>query len=292
MLRWCAGTRAACGDRARPTGPGVSLGKGGFVINRGRVAVVTGGGRGLGRSAALRLAEAGADVALIARSADAVRSVAAEARSAGVRALGVVADVSSSDDVERAKEQILAEFGRVDILVNNAGNMLYKPFVPLPGLESAYPGFDQPVSDDEWGAVIDTHLGGAVRLLRAFGPGMIERRHGRVVNVVSNVIRRTVPFCSAYDTAKGGLVQLTRSLAREWARYGITVNAAAAGHFHTEMSKAQFEDERTRQKMIKRIPVGRTGELDEFAALVVYLCGEESGFLTGETIGMDGGETL
>ena len=110
----------------------------------------------------------------------------------------------------------------MDILVNNAGNMLYKPFVPLPKLESAYPGFDQPVSDEEWDAVIDVHLGGAVRMLRAFGPGMIDRGYGRVVNVVSNVVRRTVPFCTAYDSAKGGLVQLTRSLAREWARYGVT----------------------------------------------------------------------
>jgi NAD(P)-dependent dehydrogenase (short-subunit alcohol dehydrogenase family) len=262
------------------------------VIERGRVAVVTGGGRGLGRSVVLRLAAAGADVAVIARSGDAVQSVASEARAAGVRALGLSADVSSTSDVENAKKEILAEFGRVDILVNNAGNMLYKPFVPLPKLESAHPGFDQPVSDEEWDAVIDVHLGGAVRMLRAFGPGMIEHGYGRVVNVVSNVVRRTVPFCTAYDSAKGGLVQLTRSLAREWARYGVTVNAAAAGHFPTEMSKAQFEDERVLQRMLRRIPVGRTGELDEFAALVVYLCGEESGFMTGETIAMDGGETL
>lgn len=256
------------------------------------MAVVTGGGRGLGRSVVIRLAAAGADVAVLARSADAVESVASEARAAGVRAIGVPADVGSTVEVERAKNEILGEFGRVDILVNNAGNMLYKPFVPLPGLDRGYAGFDSPVSDEEWDTVINVHLGGAVRTLRAFGPCMIERGYGRVVNVVSNVVRRTVPFTTAYDTAKGGLVQLTRSLAREWARYGVTLNAVAAGHFHTEMSNPQFEDERVFNRMVRRIPAGRPGELGEFAALVEHLCGEEGGFITGETVGIDGGETL
>jgi NAD(P)-dependent dehydrogenase (short-subunit alcohol dehydrogenase family) len=258
------------------------------VIERGRVAVVTGGGRGLGREVVIRLAAAGADVAVLARSADAVRSVADQARAAGVRAIAVAADVSSTAEVERAKEEILGEFGRVDILVNNAGNLLYKPFVPLPGLAEA----TAPVSDTEWDAVIDVHLGGAVRTLRAFGPCMLERGYGRVVNVVSNVVRRTVPFTTAYDTAKGGVVQLTRSLAREWARYGVTLNAVAAGHFPTDMTREQFETERSYDRMVRRIPAGRTGELGEFASLVVYLCGEESGFITGETVAIDGGETL
>lgn len=261
-----------------------------MVIERGRVAVVTGGGRGLGQAVVTQLAAAGADVAVLARSADAVQSAASQARAAGVRAIGVAADVSSTADVERAKQEILAEFGRVDILVNNAGNLLYKPFVPLPG--PGYAGAGLPVSDEEWNAVIDVHLGGAVRTLRAFGPCMIERGYGRVVNVVSNVVRRTVPFTTAYDTAKGGLVQLTRSLAREWARYGVTLNAVAAGHFPTDMTREQFADERSHDRMVRRIPAGRTGELSEFASLVAYLCGEESGFITGETVAVDGGETL
>lgn len=292
MPRSCAATREACGDRVVRRRSGGGGREGSCVIDRGRVAVVTGGGRGLGRSAVIHLAAAGADVAVVARSAGTVRAVASEARAAGVRAIGVSADVSSTADVERAKNEILTEFGRVDILVNGAGNLLYKPFVPLPGLDRAYPGFASPVSDEEWNAVIDVHLGGAVRTLRAFGPCMIERGYGRVVNVVSNVVRRTVPFTTAYDTAKGGLVQLTRSLAREWARYGVTLNAVAAGHFPTDMSKAQFEDERAHDRMVRRIPAGRTGELGEFSSLVVYLCGEESGFITGETVAVDGGETL
>jgi NAD(P)-dependent dehydrogenase (short-subunit alcohol dehydrogenase family) len=187
---------------------------------------------------------------------------------------------------------VLDRFGRVDLVVNNAGALLYRPLVPLPGKEDAFPGFDRPVSDDEWNGVLEVHLGGAVRMLRAFGPTLLERRYGRVVNVVSNVVRRTVPYCVAYDTAKGALVQLTRSLAREWAPYGVTVNAVAAGHFETAMTRAQFGNEETLRALLRRVPVRRMGEADEFAALVAHLCGEESGFVTGETIGVDGGETL
>ncbi|MFC0530019.1 SDR family NAD(P)-dependent oxidoreductase [Phytohabitans kaempferiae] len=259
---------------------------------RGRVAVVTGGGRGLGRATALRLAAGGADVAVLARSADQVEAVATELHAAGVRALGLSVDVTATSEVIRARDRILAHFGRVDIVVNNAGTVLYKPFVPLPGGKGAHPDFDTPVSDVEWNGVMEVHVGGAVRMLRAFGPELLDRRYGRVVNVVSNVVRRTVPYTSVYDTAKGALVQLTRSLAREWAPYGVTVNAVAAGHFETEMSRPQFEDEETLRRLLRRVPMRRTGELDEFAALVVHLCGEESGFVTGETIGIDGGETL
>jgi NAD(P)-dependent dehydrogenase (short-subunit alcohol dehydrogenase family) len=177
-------------------------------------------------------------------------------------------------------------------VVNNAGTVLYKPFVPLPGRPAALPGWAEAISDSEWEDILAVHLGGAIRMLRAFGPGMLERRYGRVVNIASNVVRRTVPFTVGYDTAKGGLVQLTRSLAREWARYGVTVNAVAAGHFETAMSRSQFEDEETLRKMLRRVPAARAGELTELAALVAFLAGEESGFITGETVGIDGGETL
>ncbi|WP_238005508.1 SDR family oxidoreductase [Dactylosporangium sp. AC04546] len=262
------------------------------MIARGRVAVVTGGGRGLGRATAMRLAAEGADVAVLARSTGEIDAVAGELRAAGVQALGLPVDVTSTVEVDRAREQVLERFGRVDIVVNNAGTLLYRPLVPLPGKEHAYPGFDRAVSDDEWDAVMAVHVGGAVRMLRAFGPDLLARGYGRVVNVVSNVVRRSMPYCSVYDTAKGALVQLTRSLAREWAPYGITVNAVAAGHFETAMTRAQFEDEAALQHLLRRVPARRAGETGEFAALVAHLCGEDAGFVTGETVGIDGGESL
>lgn len=261
-------------------------------IERGRVAVVTGASRGLGRAIALRLARDGADVALLARSRDELQAVADEAAEYGVRTAVLQADITSSDSVEEAGAEILQRFGRADIVVNNAGSLLYKPLVPLPGKETAFPGFDSAISDLEWAAVQETHVNGALRMLRALGGGMINNEYGRVVNIASNVVRRTVPFTTAYDTAKGALAQLTRSLAREWARYGITVNAVAAGHFRTAMTEDQFDDPTSYRRMIARIPMGRPGTCDELAALVAYLCSEDSGFITGEVIAIDGGETL
>jgi NAD(P)-dependent dehydrogenase (short-subunit alcohol dehydrogenase family) len=257
-----------------------------------RVAVVTGGGRGLGRAVALRLAADGTDVAVLARSVAEVEAVADEARTRGVRALALKVDVTSTQEVEGARDEIEGQLGPVSVVVNNAGTVLYKPFVPLPGKAAALPGWDEAISDQEWDDILEVHLGGAIRMLRAFGPGMLQRGYGRVVNIASNVVRRTVPFTVGYDTAKGGLVQLTRSLAREWGRYGVTVNAVAAGHFETAMSKPQFEDAETLKKMLRRVPAGRAGELAELAALVAFLAGDESGFITGETVGIDGGETL
>jgi NAD(P)-dependent dehydrogenase (short-subunit alcohol dehydrogenase family) len=262
------------------------------TAQRQRVAVITGGGRGLGRAVALRLATDGTDVALVARSAAELEAVADEARALGARALALKADVTSTREVEEARDEIEDRFGPVSVVVNNAGTVLYKPFVPLPGGSAALPGWEQAITDQEWEDILAVHLGGAIRMLRAFGPGMLERRYGRVVNIASNVVRRTVPFTVGYDTAKAGLVQLTRSLAREWGRYGVTVNAVAAGHFETAMSRPQFEDQQTLRKMLRRVPAGRAGELAELAALVAFLAGDESGFVTGETVGIDGGETL
>jgi NAD(P)-dependent dehydrogenase (short-subunit alcohol dehydrogenase family) len=284
------------------------------------VAVITGGGRGLGRAVALRLAAGGTRVAVLARSAAEVEAVAGEARALGAGALALTADVTSADDIEGARHEIEGKLGPVTAVINNAGTVLYKPFVPLPGRQAPLPGRQAPlpgtqaplpgrqaplpgtqaplpgwaeaITDQEWDDILAVHLGGAVKMLRVFGPGMLERGYGRVVNIASNVVRRVVPYTVGYDTAKGGLVQLTRSLAREWGRYGVTVNAVAAGHFETAMSQPQFDDPRTLRKMLSRVPAGRAGELGEFAALVAFLAGDESGFITGETIGIDGGETL
>jgi NAD(P)-dependent dehydrogenase (short-subunit alcohol dehydrogenase family) len=258
----------------------------------GRTAVVTGGGRGLGRAIALSLARAGAAVAVTSRSKEDVDETVDLLRKEGVAAAGIAADVTSRDDVARVREQALALTGAVDILVNNAGNLVIKPFVPLTDRATGDPAYDAGLTFEDWRASHAVHLDGAFHMLQAFAPGMIERRHGRVVNIVSSALGRSTPFTSAYDTAKAALAQLTRSLAFEWARYGVTVNAIAAGQFHTRMSAQLHEDPRQREWMLKRIPMRRPGDPEELGTLVVDLAGDGLGFLTGQVVGLDGGETL
>jgi NAD(P)-dependent dehydrogenase (short-subunit alcohol dehydrogenase family) len=168
----------------------------------GRTALITGGGRGIGRAIALTYAHAGANVVVVSRSADQVEAVRREIESLGAQGLAVAADVSGSAGVETMAAQALDAFGTVDILINNAGNLIYKPLVPLPGStmkgQWTSPG---PISDEEWHSTIDTHVSASVFALRALVPGMLEHRWGRVINITSAARSRTVPFCMPYEAA-------------------------------------------------------------------------------------------
>lgn len=260
---------------------------------QGRVAVVTGAGRGIGRAIALAMAERGADVAVTARTEDQIEHVADEIRAMGRRAAALPGDVTDPTSVDEVAAGAQAELGVVDILVVNAGSLLFKPLVPLPGLRPEHlPEFALPTTDDEWRGQIDVHLTGAFHYLRALGPGMLEQGYGRVVTIGSVAMTRSAKFNTAYETAKGGLAALTRSVAREWARHGVTVNCIAAGHFHTAMSADLHETDEGRAWLRERIPMRRVGELSEIAALAGYLAGPHAGFLTGQVIHLDGGETL
>ena len=246
----------------------------------------------MGRDVALSLARAGSDVGVIARTGADLEDTAQAVRALGRRAVATVGDVGDPDDIRRFGSEVRAEFGTVDLIVSNAGNLLYKPLVPLPGMRAIDPSFHTPISEEEWHSVFRTHVDGAFHVLREFVPGMLDAGRGRVVIIASNVVERLIPFCSAYDAAKGALVQMARSYAMEWARHGVTVNAIAPGHFPSAMSHEQLTDPALRDWVLKRIPMRRTGSSDELAALVTFLASDAAGYLTGQVITLDGGESL
>jgi NAD(P)-dependent dehydrogenase (short-subunit alcohol dehydrogenase family) len=259
----------------------------------GQAAVVTGAGRGLGRAIALALAGAGCRVVVTARSEPELQETAELIRASGGQAWAVPADVTVPADVARLRDFAAEHAGPVDIVVNNAGNLVVQPFVALPTEPGRVPdGMDTGLTYEQWRSTHAVHLDGAFHVLQAFAPDMLARRYGRVINIVSSAINRAVPFTSAYDAAKGALAQLTRSLAYEWARHGVTVNAIAVGQIRTQMTAAVHDDPASAEWLIRRIPMRRVGEPGEVGRLVVVLAGAESAFLTGQVIGLDGGESL
>jgi 2-deoxy-D-gluconate 3-dehydrogenase len=244
----------------------------------GRVALVTGASRGIGRAVALALGAAGAAVACCARSADQVNATAAAIRAGGGRAQGIRLDVTRRAEIERAVSEAAALLGVPDVLVNNAGIILEKKSVE--------------VTDEEWEDVLATNLTSMFRLARAVAPGMIERRRGKIINVGSMYGRIGVPRYAAYCASKAAVESLTRSLAAEWARHGIQVNCLAPGYMNTDIPRDALADEKTRALLLSKVPARRVGEPEEVGPLAVYLASSASDFMTGQTIRLDGGQTI
>jgi NAD(P)-dependent dehydrogenase (short-subunit alcohol dehydrogenase family) len=261
---------------------------------KNKVALITGGGRGIGKAIAVAMAEAGADIVVTARSAKELDQAAGEVQAIGRRALPIICDVSKADQVDAMAKRALAEYGKVDILVNNAGQLVFKPLVPLPGFRPPdLPDFATPTSDDEWWGVMQTFLGGTFYTIRALAPQMLERRSGRVINIVSSsVFRSTARFNSVYETAKSGMVGLTRALAAEWGRYQVTCNAIAPGHFPTPMTAEAHEHPKGREWIMSRIPMKRTGDVRDIGAMAVYMASDAGNYITGQTFAIDGGENI
>jgi 2-deoxy-D-gluconate 3-dehydrogenase len=246
---------------------------------RGTVALVTGASRGLGRAMALALAEAGADLALAGRSAEDLDRVAAEAGRHGGRVATFRAELREASAIESMIDGALATFGRVDVLVNNAGiSGVDKPFLELE------PG--------DWDAVLGVDLRGPALCAQAAARAMALRKRGRIINVASMGAVRPIARLAPYCASKAGLVQLTRVMALELARYHIQVNALCPGYFLTPMNEAFFTSPRGRELVEQDIPLRRLGDPAELGPTVVYLASEASSFMTGAVILIDGGQTL
>ncbi|UYO07609.1 glucose 1-dehydrogenase [Paenibacillus sp. PSB04] len=248
-----------------------------FDLN-GKVAIVTGASRGIGRTIAEGLAQAGADVALTARTEAEVLAAAHEISLATLRrALGIACDVTDKRSVDSAVQQVVERFGKIDILVNNAGtNIRHSAFE---------------LSEEEWDFVVDTNLKSVFLMSQAAGSHMIERQSGRIVNIASVASELTLSFSTAYGPSKAAVVQLTKQLASEWARYGVTVNAVSPWFIRTSLN-AEALDDPDNQKMIEqRTPMGRYGRLEEVVAPVLFFCSEGAGYVTGQNLFVDGGVT-
>ena len=246
---------------------------------RGRVALVTGGARGIGRACALRLAGAGADVAVnyLHAGASAAEVVAAVARF-GVRGLALRADVSRPAEAEALVRTVCEQLGGLDILICNAG--IWEG-APVEALDEAL-----------WDRVIDINLKGTWAVCRAAVPALKLSGWGRIVIISSTAGQRGEAFYSNYAAAKGGQLAFTKSLAPELAPYGVTVNAVAPGWVETEMTAAVFADPSRRREIEQTIPVGRIATADDVAGPVLFLCSEWARHITGEVINVNGGSVL
>lgn len=243
----------------------------------GRVAVVTGASRGIGRSIALALAEAGADVALAGRDVARLDAVAGQIRDSGRTALAVPTDVTDRARVDALVARTVDELGGLDIVVNNSGVVS-----SLPLLE---------VSDEEWDRVLDTNLRGVFLVTRAAGRHLVEQGSGKVVNIASNFAFKGVAGHAAYCASKAGVVAFTRAMAVEWARYGVQVNALAPGYVETDLNADVRADPDAAERIVRSVPARRMGRADEFGPWVVLLASPASDYMTGETVTIDGGLT-
>jgi NAD(P)-dependent dehydrogenase (short-subunit alcohol dehydrogenase family) len=248
-----------------------------FRLN-GRVAIVTGGSKGLGESMAAGLASAGADLILTSRHADEVDAAALKiAGEFGRKVIGVAADVTKPEDVDRVLARTLAEFGKIDILINNAGINIRGPIEEL--------------SLDQFEQVMATNVTGPWLMCRAIAPHMKKAKYGRVINISSTLGAVGVAGRTPYASSKGAVVMMTKVLALEWATHGITVNAICPGPFLTPMNVPIADKEETKRSIIGAVALGRWGELHEIQGAAIFLASDASSYVTGTTLFVDGGWT-
>ena len=243
----------------------------------GRVAVVTGASKGLGRQMAESLAEAGAAVALVARSGDLLENVRAAITDRGGKAYLFVGDVSVEADVAAIAKEIHRQAGIPGILINNAGTNIRRPLHEF--------------TLEEWRSVMSTNVDGPFLCSRAFIPGMIEKKFGRIISLASTMAHVSLPHRAAYSASKFAVLGMTKAMALDLAPHNITVNAISPGPFPTEITRIVEQDPVQLASFNAKIPLGRWGKLEEIGALVVFLASDASGFITGTDVVIDGGWT-
>jgi NAD(P)-dependent dehydrogenase (short-subunit alcohol dehydrogenase family) len=241
----------------------------------GKTAVVIGGTSGIGRVLSLGLANAGADVIASARRQEQVNETAAEIEQRGRQTLRVCSDVCNRKSLEQLLAACLDRFGKVDILINCAGKIKRTPTLTMP--------------EEEWAEIVNTNLTGTLRACQIFGKHMLERGYGRIINIASLNSFVALNEVAAYAASKAGVVSLTRSLAVEWSRKGVTVNAIAPGVFHTDLNANLLDNTPRGQELLMRTPMGRFGRTEELVGAAVYLSSDAASFVTGETLVVDGG---
>jgi len=244
----------------------------------GKVAIVTGGRRGIGKTIALAFAQAGADVAVcdLVTEDRQLMSVAEEIRKMGRRSLAIRADTSKRSDVETLVERVLKEFGTVDILLNNAGTAAPGPLLELP--------------DDEWDRVINVNLKGYYLCAQVVGRKMVERKKGVILCIASQYAFKAAPGMGVYCVSKAGVVMLARVLAQELGNDGIRVNSIAPGLVKTDLSRNDWMDPEIRSQREAATPLGRLAETDDLVGAALFLASDASAYVTGHTIVVDGGE--
>jgi NAD(P)-dependent dehydrogenase (short-subunit alcohol dehydrogenase family) len=241
----------------------------------GKVAVVIGGTSGIGRALARGLAEAGADVIPTSRRQQQVNDTATEIEGLGRQSLAVTSDVADRASLESLASKVLSRFGKVDILINCAGRIKRTPTLTM--------------AEEEWTAIVDTNLTGTFRACQVFGRPMLERGFGRIINIASLNSFVALNEVAAYAASKSGVSSLTRSLAVEWSKKGVLVNAIAPGVFRTDLNAQLLDTTPRGQELLMRTPMGRFGKTEELTGAAIFLASDAASFVTGQTLVVDGG---